>query len=205
MTIDNKENIFAETKQRYSLRVPILRKLKDGTDAYISGVCLSATENYLVKKKAMEDTIKAFDGKQPKSDDATMATWNSLYEDNLGAWTLYYSCRLPDDLEKKFYLSKEQVINDYTSAELGIMYSNYLTIVLNQPALKYLDKNDPNSLSNMVDLIIKQATVEDTAFFLSSFTTVSLAELMRSLVEEVSKLQMVNGSSGQPSSDISQT
>jgi hypothetical protein len=202
-----KENIYAETKQRYHIKVPLLRKIKDGSDidAFVSAICLSAQDNYQVKKKALEDTLKSFDGKQPKNDDAAMATWNTLHEDNLGAWTLFYSCRLPEDLDKKWFLSKEQILNDYSSAELGIMYSNYITVVLNQPALKYIDKNDPNSLSTMMDLIIKQPTEQDTAFFLSSFTTASLAELMRSLVAEVTKLRQESGSSGQPSNDTSQT
>ena len=200
-----KHNIYIDTVERFFLQAPLLRKTPDtGEDAFAPVVVLSTAETYKCKVSAYNDTLKSFEGKMPKSDEAGIEMWNTLYEDNLGAWTIFSCTRVPDKLEEKLFLSKDQVFKTYSSTELGIMYSNYITAVLNEPAVKHFDNTDPNGLSKVMDLIIKQSTVEDTAFFLSSYTTVAQAKLMRSLVEEVVALRQENGSSGQPSSDTNE-
>lgn len=202
-TIVPPTNLYAElVMEQFNLPIPLLRKTSDGQDAVAPCVVLSTMEAYECKKLAYRDTLKAFDGKAPKQDEVSI--WTSLYEDNQGAWIIYYSTRVPGDLKKKLFLSKDQIMIDYTPAEIGIMYLNYTTVVLNQPHLKHLQEHDSDGFNGLIDDIIKQSTVDETAFFLASYTTVSVAILVRSLTEALQKSQRESGASGTPSNDTTE-
>lgn len=204
ISLETPANLYAElVRERFNLPVSLLRNTSDGKMAYAPCVVLSTMETYECKKLAYRDTLKAFEGKAPKNDE--VGVWNTLYEDNLGAYTIFYSVRVPDNLKTKLFISKDQIMNDYTPAEIGILYSNYLTVVLNQPHIKHLQEGDVAGFNNLLDTIIRQATVEETSFFLSSYTTVSVATLVRSLVETVMILQKQNGASGSLSNDTTAT
>jgi hypothetical protein len=201
-TEEPKKTVFeAHVMERHHLLVPLLKKTEDGQDAYAACVPLSQLEQKQCVAKAYHATLKDFEGKQPKVDDAGFEIWKEAYENYYGAWIVYTSFRVPDDLEKKLFPGVDQVLS-YTPVEIGILHSHYLTTEYNQPAIKHVDPNNANAVSELIDLIIHQATVEETSFFLASRTSVVLAHLIRYLAQEHQRLsQIVNGSAGTLSND----
>lgn len=196
------DNIYADlVMERFSLPVPLLRQDKNQREAFAPCVVLSESYKRKARKQAYMETVQDFNGKVPKTDEAGIEVWNSTFQDNLGAWIIFYAIRVPGNLDKQLFLSKDQLVNDYSPEEIGIMYSNYMTVVLNQRNMLHFNEDDPHALSQVMDTIIKQNTVEETAFFFNSYTTHSLATLVRSLVAQHYNSPTPSGSSGSPSSD----
>jgi hypothetical protein len=122
-----KETIIeSHVLNRYHLLVPLLKKTEDGQETYTACVPLSQIEQRQCANKAYHMTLKDFEGKQPKIDDAGFETWKEAYENYYGALVILNSYRLPDDLDKKLFPHIDQVLI-YTPVEIGIMHSGYLT------------------------------------------------------------------------------
>src|ERR1700677_3885356 len=106
-----KETIIeAHVLNRYHLLVPLLKKTEAGEDAYTACVPLSQIEQKQCAMKAYHATLKDFDGKQPKIDDAGFEIWKEAYENYYGALVILNSYRLPDDLDRKLFPSLDQVM-----------------------------------------------------------------------------------------------
>jgi hypothetical protein len=198
-------NLYADLiAERFSLPVPLLRKTKEKDEnLYAPCVVLSASEIRVCEKNAYAETLADFNGKAPKKDE-DLSAWNKIYDNNRACWIIYSAIRVPGNLNAKLYPAKQEVMSVYSEEELGIMYSNYCTVLLNQRNLIHFDDNNPNALSQMMDQIIKFNTEEQTAFFLNSLTTRSLSMFVKSLIEEVKNLQLSTGSSGALSDDTTQ-
>lgn len=201
-----KETILeAHVINRYHMLVPLFKKTETNEEAYAACIPLSQIQQRECARKAYQATLKEFEGKAPKMDDAGYDVWRETYENYYGAYVIYLSFRIPDDFDKRLFPAVDQVLT-YTPVEIGILHSHYLTTEINQPALKHIDPNDPNAVSSLIDTIIHQATVEETSFFLASHTSVALAQLIKYLATENQKLsQIVNGSAGTPSNDTNPT
>jgi hypothetical protein len=201
MTQLEEKTFYELAKEQYHLSVPLLRTVPGSEEqAYAPCIVLSGLKERKCKLSAQADTLRDFGGKYPDKTQATM--WDQILEDNYAAWVVYEAFRQPGNLKANLFISKDQLTNDFTAEEIGIFYSNYTTTKLNHPSIKHLNQeNNPNALSEFMDTIISQATVEQTSFFLTSYTTVSLAMLIRYLTEEVKTLRHLNGLSSTPLSD----
>jgi hypothetical protein len=199
-----KPNLYADCiSEQFSLPIPLLRKTKSGEDALAPCIVLSETLKRQCRKNAYAETLAAFDGKPPKIDEPGSEVWKQEYENNHGAWCLFNAVRVPGDLSTKLWYSKDQITNDYTDAEIGIMFSEYIIVLMSQTNMLQFDEDDQNSVSKLMDQIIHQNTVEETSFLFSSYTTVSFARLTRRLVAENLTLRQQIGLSGLPLDDIS--
>ena len=178
---------------RHHRIVPMLQE-HEGKELHLPMVILNSREDAMVQANAYQDTLKLFNGKCPKLDEPS--NWDQQLEAQRAAWIVFMSCRLPNDLTKRWFNNKEQVEDTYNWDELGILMNHYLDVRLSQPHLKSLDLSDPDSFQNMIDQIKKMGT--DDSFFLNGFTTHSLNRLIKFLVAQLENLQSSNGSSGTP-------
>jgi hypothetical protein len=184
--LEIKPNFYADlVTEQFSLPIPILKRDKNGEMAYAPCIVLSESLKRDCRKKAYAETLKAFDGKAPKVDEAGYDVWRQTYDNAHGCWCIFYAVRVPGDLNTRLFLSKEQIENDYTAEEIGILHSHYLTVMINQVNMMHFDENDPNSLSKVMDEIIHQNTVEDTSFLLDSYTTRAWAMCFRSFMDKI--------------------
>lgn len=176
---------------RHHKVVPMLI-LHEDKELYLPMVILTGREMAEVESKSFEDTLKLFKGKSPKNDEPS--NWKQQLDAQRAYWTIFYSIRLPGDLTKKWFLSKEQIEDTYNWDEAGILMNNYLTVRLTQPHLINLNQDDDNAFQSAINTIKNLGTESD--FFLNGFTTHSANLLIKYLVAQLEILQKNNGSSG---------
>ena len=174
---------------RHHRVVPVLQYDKDGNQLKLPMVILTGNEMAEVESKAFADTLKLFDGRAPKSDEPS--NWDQQLEAQRSYWTIFLSVRTPDDLLKKWFISKEQVGDTYNWDEAGILMSHFLTVRLTQPHLVNLDPNDPNAYQTIIDTIKKAGTESD--FFMNGLTTHASNQLIKFLVAKLEPSQNING------------
>lgn len=180
---------------RHHRIVPMLRKHED-RDLNLPMVVLTSRENAEVKAKAFADTVAMFGGKPPKEGEMGVASWNNIYETQESTWIVFYSVRVPNDLTKKWFLSKQAIEEDYSEAEVGILAQNYVSVVLTQPHLTVVDFSKPNAFQAMIDQIKEQGEKSD--FFLNGLTTHSVNQFIKFLIADRENLQKNTGLSGTP-------
>ena len=192
----SEENLYYQLSGGpFHLPFPLFKNHKDtGEMAWAECVVLSDFDTIACKELARKDVERQLGRTLKKDEDDRL--FMSIFDDHHAAWILYHAVRDPSDLNKKVFISKDQILKDYTTQVLGIMYNNYTTVVLNQPEIKHLRTDSNGDVDNLMDTIIKHATETETAFFLSSATTLSVAQLVRCLVDRLKTLQGANGSSG---------
>jgi hypothetical protein len=176
---------------RYHRVVPMLQQ-HEGKELTLPMVVLTGRENSDVEAKCYADTLMAFNGKPPKTDEPS--NWDQLLDANRAYWTIFYATRHPDDLSKKWFLSKQGVEDIYSWDDIGILSNHHLTVRLTQPHLVNLDPKDPGAIQATIEKIKSLGT--DSDFFLNGFTTHSVNLLLKSLVAQLETLQNTNGSSG---------
>ena len=175
-------------KGRFFKEVPMLLQ-HDGKELTLPMVVLNGAEMEEVEQNTYADTLKAFKGKPPKDDEPS--NWHQLMEANRAYWTIYFSVRMPEKLQEKFFITKTQVQDTYTSDEAGIIASHYLEVQLNQPHLINLAEDDENVFQAVLDRIKKQG--ENSNFFTNGLTTASANRLIKYLVKKLESLQTTNG------------
>jgi hypothetical protein len=195
-TLQPKTNLYIDSKVRFSKEVPmLLTNPEDGKQLFLPMLVLNPKEEHEIEARAYNDTMASFKT-VPKKDEPGSDSWIKLMDDNRATWLLFYAVRLPNNLDKKFFLDKQQIESTYTPEEIGTLCNHYLDVKLNQPLYKAIDLSDPNAFQSIVDKIKSDA--ENSSFFLNSLTTHTVNQLVKFLVSQLQSLQNANGSSGEP-------
>jgi|ERR1017187_254347 hypothetical protein len=197
--VEDPNNLYAQltAADRFSLLVPMLIKDGQGNEIKLPMIVLNGREEREAQTSAFNETIAVFKH-IPKADDAqeVKESFKSVLDSNTACWTFFHATRTPGDLKKKFFLSKNQVEDQYTSEELGVLSNSYLTVRLNQPHVKILSETEENesAYENLIQEIITAGKQPD--FFLNSYTTHSLKLLIHYLVAKQENSVKDNGSPG---------
>lgn len=178
--------------------VPMMMFTAEGKEVVLPMVLGTARDMSIAESNAEKDVAKDI-GEVSLSNRNTGSVWLKLMNTYRAAWIVYLCTRMPDDLTKKFFDSKDQVMDTYDSDELGILLDHYGTVRYTSPHFKLIDPNDPNSFQEAIDKIKQQGTESD--FFLNGFTTHSLNQLIKYLVSLVTNLESTIGGSGMPSNN----
>ncbi len=133
------------------------------------------------------------------------STWSKTMDFNRSAWLIFTCTRLPGDLNKKFFESKQQVEDTYDPDEIGILMDHYATVRFSQPHYVMFEgeKDEKTAFQNVIDKIKKQG--EESDFFLNSFTTHSVNQLIKYLVSLLPNSETITGTSGEHSNNITKT
>jgi hypothetical protein len=143
--------------------------------------------------------MASFGKNPPKKDD--VSNYDDLYQDRFAYWVVYYSVRLPQDINKKFFPTIESV-SELPYEHIGILSNSYLMLKMNQPYLTHLNNDDPDKLNALLDQII--ADGKEPHFFLNSLPQLSLIVLINYMGAKLAVLQKDNGSTGMLSSDTNE-
>lgn len=193
------DNLYAEfTQKRFSMDVEMPFTKDDGSKITLPMVVLTGREMGEVKKAAEQMTMKMYDGKMPKKDEAS--SFAELVEENICWQLIFYSVRMPGDLKKKFFPTFDAVLDLLTPDQAGILKNSYLQLQINQPWIVNLDNDDPDKIEAMIQNLIKAGT--EGTFFLNSLTSVSQNVLISSLVAKLKKCMMESGTLGTQQEDI---
>lgn len=125
------------------------------------------------------------------------STWLKLMNYHRSAWIIYFCTRMPNDLTKKFFESKDHVIDTYDPDQLGILMDHYGTVRYTSPHFKLIDPEDPNAFQEAIQKIKELGTESD--FFLNGLTTHSLIQLLKYSVSHPGNSENTTGLSGSPS------
>lgn len=184
------ENLYSQLTQRWHMMVEMPFKTKDGQAIILPMAILSGRELYEAKQKAEADTRVSYGKDIPKKDEAS--GWAEKYNDHLAYWTIFYSVRQPNDLNKKFFPTKDSVMDALTSDQAGILSNDYMTVQLNQPWLTHLDNDDPDKIESLIQRLIQDG--KDPHFFLNSLTSHAQNTLINFMAAKLAKLQTDSGS-----------
>jgi hypothetical protein len=193
-------NLFAELSkvERHHMVVPMPFRNKHGVIVEFPMVSLNGRENYEVKQKADADTRASYGKDIPKKDE--VSDYEERRKDNLMAWTVVYSIRLPHDLNVRFFPDKNALFDcNITPDQIAIIFDDYMTVQYNQPWLTHLDNDDPEKTEALIAQIIKDG--KDPHFFLNSLTSLSHNILHNSMGAKLAKLQKDSGSPITPLED----
>lgn len=151
-------------------------------ELYLPMVLLLSYEEDQVEANAYADTKLLFKGAVPKKDEPSQ--WDRLLDAQRAYWTIYLSTRLPNDLEKKWFDSKDEVTKVYTWDSANVIMSHYLTIKMTQPCYQNIDFSSPTVFQDILDQIKKFGTEDKSDFFFNSLTTHAANRLIKFLVKE---------------------
>lgn len=193
--LEPKTNAYVDNKTRYSMEVPMLQTTDDGRMLHLPMVVLNPREQREVESKAYADARACFKD-VPKKDEPGMESFVKIMDDCRAAYTILYAVRVPGDLNKKWFMDKQQIEDTYTLDEMGTLCNHYVTVRLNQPYMKLLDVSDPNMFQNVIEMIKKEGSESD--FFLNGLTTHSVNQLLKYLVSQLPNSPKDNGLSGEP-------
>ena|ERR1017187_2606005 len=205
-TVQNPENLFVTltAKDRFHLTVPMMIMDKAGNEIKAPMVCLTAREEREAKQKAYNETIIFFKDK-PKKDEQNFQEaediFKELFNHNINCWIFFYSVRVPGDLEKRLFISKQQVEDQYTYEQLGILASAAMSVKMSQPYVKFLQENDTDGFNQLIDQIIASGTEPD--FFLNGYTSQTYKNIIHYLVKRLETLTSEAGVSGSLSDSTS--
>lgn len=163
-------------------------------------VLLLGYEEDQVEANAYHDTLTAFKGKAPQKSEPS--NWDQLLEANRAYWTVYFAARLPTDLSKKWFDSKQEVAQNYTWDSIGIVLSNYITLKMTQPCYQKIDFSSSTVFQDILDQLKRFGTEDKSDFFFNGLTMHDFNQLMKFLVKERETYQKNNGSSGEPLNNI---
>jgi len=185
-------NLFHQLGQRFQREAELPRS--DGTFIKLPMVVLSGREEFEVKQNAHKEVIASFGKNPPKKDD--ISNYDDLYQDRFAYWTIFYSVRLPTDINKKFFPTIDAV-NELPYEHIGVLSNVYLMLKVNQPYIEHLSNDDPDKVNALIDKII--ADGKDPHFFLNSLPQLSLIVLINIMGARLARLQTDNGITGTPS------
>jgi hypothetical protein len=175
-------NLYAEyTQKRFNMEVLMPFCKSDGSEVKLPMVVLTGRELFEAKKSAEKITIGMYDGKPPKKDESS--SYDALYEENLCWQLVYYSVRMPGNLDKKFFPTFEAVLDMLTPDQAGILKNNYVQLQISQPWIISLNSEDDARIEDMVQRLI-EGGIKDS-FFLNSLSSVSQTLLISSLISRL--------------------
>ena len=197
-TIPNLYEIATSPKLEKKLHhryVPMMMYAEGGQEVIIPLVVGTARELSDAEVLAEKDTQKQL-GTVPLADRGKGSTWYSTMNTHRSAWILYHCARMPGDLNKKFFENKEQIMDTYDPDELNILMDHYASVRLTQPHYMMFnpDVDTKVAFQQVVDKIRNMA--EDSDFFLNSFTTHSVNQLVKYLVSQLPNSETTTGMSG---------
>ena len=193
-------NLYAEfTQKRFSMDVEMPFTKQDGSEVKLPMVILTGRELFEAKKQAEKITMSMYDGKMPKKDEAS--SFDELFEENLCWQLVFYSVRMPSNLDKKFFPEFGAVLDMLTPDQAGILKNCYVQLQISQPFIKHLSEStDDDKIEGMIQRLIEGGT--NDSFFLNSLSSVSLNLLISSLVSKLKSFTMDSGTPGEQPSDI---
>lgn len=191
------DNLYQQMTTRWSMKVEMPFKTKDGNAVVLPMYVLSGRELFEAKQKAEADTRASYGKDIPKKDESS--DFDQKYNDHLAYWTIFYSVRDPNDEKKRFFPTKEAVMDALTTDQASIISNHYMTVTLNQPWLVHLDNDDPEKIENLIQHLIQDG--KDPHFFLNSLTSHSANVLINFMAAKLAKLQTANGSPTTPQED----
>jgi hypothetical protein len=139
----------------------------------------------------------------PNAEQTSVSVWKQVMRMHRSAWLVYTCCRLSTDLTQKYFMNKQQVLDTYNPDELGILMDHYASVRYTQPHYTLLDVDSPTAFQDAIDKIKKMGTESD--FFLNSFTTHSVNQLIKYLVSQLPNSENITGMSGTPSNNSTKT
>jgi hypothetical protein len=176
------QNLYAEfTQKRFSLDVTMPFTKQDGSEVKLPMVVLTGRELFEAKKSAEKATMSMYDGKMPKKDEAS--SYEALYEENLCWQLVFYSVRMPGNLNKKFFPEFNAVLDMLTPDQAGILKDCYVQLQISQPWIVSLNSQDDVKIEDMIQRLIEGGTKD--SFFLSSLSSVSATLLIMSLISRL--------------------
>jgi hypothetical protein len=180
------DNTYADFTSKFHQDVEMPFKKNDGTPAILPMTVLTGRELREAKKAAEKMTMATYDGKLPKKEESS--SYEALYEENLCWQLIYYSVRMPHDLNKKFFPTFDAMEDMLSPDQAGIIKDCYLQLQLLQPWIVQLNNDDPNKINHMIDQLIKDGS--DPHFFLNSLTSLSQIILINSLASRLKNATM---------------
>ena len=179
-----------EPKPKYHRVVPMMQyftlpatqpgKLGEKQELYLPMVLLTGAEDAIVEASCYQDTLKLFNNKSPKIDEPS--NYKEQLEAQRAYWTIYMTCRLPDDLNVKYFESKQHVESLYGWDEAGILMAHYLSVRMTQPQFSKVDVNDPQAMQKMIAKI--KLMGGDSDFYLNGVTSHAINQLIKYLIAE---------------------
>lgn len=194
---DEDKNLYFEMSKRWSMDVEMPFRDPSGNKMVLPMYILSGREQYQAKVNAEKDTRSSYGKDLPKKDESS--EWDNRFQDHYAYWVIYYSVRRSDDETKRFFPTKDAVMDAISTDEAGILSNHYMTVQLNQPYIIHLS-NEEAKLEALLEEII--AAGKSSAFFLNSLTSLSQNILIDFLVAKLVKSRTANGSSTTPQDDM---
>ena len=201
---DKQENLVAKAtdsnmkKKLHYRMVPMMLFNEDDTQELNLPMVLSTAREETEIEAGAENDAKTQLKTLPTEEQNKVSTFKNLMNIHRAGWTVYVACRKPTDLQQRFFLNKEQVMDTYNPDELGILMDHYNTVRYTQPHYVIIDTNLPPEVAfqDAIDKIKKMG--EQSDFFLNSFTTHSLNRLIKYLVSHHTSCKLGTGGSGTP-------
>lgn len=165
-------------------------------ELYLPLVLLYGYEKDQIETNAYQDTLNSFKGKAPKKDESS--NWDAMLDANRAYWTIYFSARLPTDLQIKWFDSKQEVQKIYTWDAANLIMEQYVALEMTQPCFHNIDFSSPTAFQDIIEQIKKHALEDKTDFFLNGMNTFYINQLIKYLVSHQEKSPLTNGSSGKP-------
>lgn len=196
----SEQNLYAEfTQKRFSMDVIMPFTKSDGSEVKLPMVILTGRELFEAKKQAEKITISMYDGKMPKKDEAS--SFEELFEENLCWQLVFYSVRMPNNLDKKFFPEFSAVLDMLTPDQAGMLKNCYVQLQISQPWIVSLNEStDDDKIEGMIKKLIEGGTKD--SFFLNSLSSLSLNLLILSLVSKLKSSMTDSGTAGEQPSDI---
>lgn len=139
---------------------------------------------------AMRMSLKKKGLDVPK-DDEHAESYHNLYSMKQAVEILFKACRQSEDVEKKFFSTREQIAQYLTKTEIAILMKQYIMVQAELgPIISRM------SSAEMDAWIDRLAMDNDDRFFLSYLSLEATSELVMHLVSRLTNSQMDNGSAG---------
>lgn len=188
------DNLWADviSVERPHQLVPFPRvNPKTGKEFEVAMVVLTAEENAIVVVNAERKVRQLLKEDIPKDADAK-AGYTELYNEFLAEGLLYETTRLPHDIKKKFFPTKQSISQALTMDEIAILLNHYYSVQTYMgPAISEL------SSEALEEWINRIKEVGSKPPFLLNFCTL---EVLKALVmHSVSQLQALQTSSSSSS------
>jgi len=170
---------------------------KTGKEFEVAMVILTAEENSIVVANAEKKVRKLLKEDMPQNGDAKSG-YDELYNEFLAEGLLFETIRLPNDIQKRFFPSKQSISQALTMDEIAILLNHYYTVqtymgpVISELTTEALD-----------EWVRKIKEVGTKPPFLLNFCTLEvLKALVMHSVSQLQNSQTLNSSSSLPQKDI---
>ena len=189
MTLPNdKDNYFLllQGDPRPHEIVPFPRKI-NGKEFNVAMVVLTAMESTLCKAEAERKAQALL--KEAKNNSKG---YELLYNDFCAVNILWNAVRWENDINQKFFPTKDNILEVLTVDEITILMDDYYSLLLHKgPVISQLSEED---LKVWMERIIKDGN--SSSFLFNSFSSEALKSLINGLVGELKNLRTANSSSG---------